>query len=74
MTTNDISNNEINDEVIWTTITSYLEYFQKHGFVQDGYNDFFQYDLPDLFQSHNPIVLKSGFDTSIQDYRYQCHL
>jgi len=62
--------------VTWNIINKYFEDNPQSLVAHhlESYDDFFKNGIYKIFQEKNPVTLYSGYDDSIQDYRYQCEL
>jgi DNA-directed RNA polymerase II subunit RPB2 len=62
--------------VTWNIINKYFEDNPQCLVAHhlESYDDFFKNGIYKIFQEKNPVTLYSGYDDSIQDYRYQCEL
>lgn len=66
----------MDNSVIWKIIDKYFE-GNPQSLVRhhvESYNDFMKNGIFQIFKEKNPIVLKTRFDESIDDYRSQCHM
>ena len=66
----------MDNSVIWKIIDKYFE-GNPQSLVRhhvESYNDFMKNGIFRIFKEKNPVVLKTRFDESIDDYRSQCHM